>query len=225
MAAVVATELPDLAALLELRQRRQWVAWKYVLKNGRQTKPPVNPHTGEGASHSDPGTWGTYEEAMAYAQAYNLPGVGYVLTEDDDLTGVDLDHCRDADFGHLEPWAEEIIHSPRLTPRCPPQAPVCGLSGAAKSIRSVLAQRSFQRGQRGRRVRTGIDERERVVVDEVAVDAPHGERRGDGQDVDSSVARHASPSSPAAPRTASCSTPSSSTERAGGVIEDRDVDP
>jgi primase-polymerase (primpol)-like protein len=109
MAAAMATELPDFLALLELQQHSQWVAWKYVVKNGRQTKPPVNPHTGEGANHSNPRTWGTYQEAMAYAKAHNLPGVGYVMTDDDDLTGVDLDHCRDADFGHLEPWAEEII--------------------------------------------------------------------------------------------------------------------
>ena len=49
---------------------------------------------------------------------------------------------------------------------------------------SVLGQRRLQRGQRRGRVRAGVDQRERVVLDQVAVDAPHGERRRDGEDVD-----------------------------------------
>jgi hypothetical protein len=102
-------QLPDIAALRELRERAQWVAWKYITRNGRVTKPPVNPHTGEGASHSDSRTWGTYEQALQCAQARGLAGVGYVITEDDGFTGADLDKCRDPDFGHIEPWAQEII--------------------------------------------------------------------------------------------------------------------
>jgi hypothetical protein len=101
--------LPDLAALRELRERPQWVAWKYTERNGRITKPPVNPHTGEGASHSDPRSWGTYEQALQCAQARGLAGVGYVITEDDGFTGADLDKCRDPDFGQIEPWAQEIL--------------------------------------------------------------------------------------------------------------------
>ena len=29
-----------------LVQRPQWVAWKYVERDGKETKAPVNPHTG-----------------------------------------------------------------------------------------------------------------------------------------------------------------------------------
>ena len=101
--------LPDIPALNELRTRRQWVAWRYLERDGNITKPPVNPHNGFGASHSDPATWGTYEEAAKWAREHGLPGVGYVLTDDDDITGADLDDCRDDDFGSVETWANEII--------------------------------------------------------------------------------------------------------------------
>jgi hypothetical protein len=100
--------LPDIPALNELELRRQWVAWGYVERDGKMTKPPVNPRNGSGASHSDPATWGTYEEAAKCAIERGLAGVGYVLTDDDDVTGVDLDKCRDDEFG-MEAWAQEIV--------------------------------------------------------------------------------------------------------------------
>ena len=104
----------SLSALDELRRRRQWVAWRYVERQGadgtkKPTKPPVNPHTGFGASHSDPKTWGTYEQAMACATHRRLAGVGIVLAPDDDYTGMDLDGCRDALTGEIQPWAQEIV--------------------------------------------------------------------------------------------------------------------
>src|SRR5947209_8321707 len=102
--------LPDLPALLELKSRRQWVAWAYIVKdNGKRTKLPINPHNGNSASSSNPDTWGTYDEAVQRARLRGLAGVGYVLTDQDGLTGADLDDCRDDDFGSLEPWAQRII--------------------------------------------------------------------------------------------------------------------
>src|SRR5918993_401744 len=101
--------LPDLPAIAELKQRRQWVAWRYAERNGRLTRPPVNPRTGFGASHSNPTTWDSYEEAVARAAKDGLPGVGYVISESDDLTGADLDRCRDPETGRIEPWAQAIV--------------------------------------------------------------------------------------------------------------------
>lgn len=93
-----------------LKADRKWVAWRYVQrKGGKPTKPPVNPATGKAAKVSDPTTWGTYEEAVARQKADNLPGVGYVMTEDDNLTGGDLDHVRDATTGELVPWAQKVV--------------------------------------------------------------------------------------------------------------------
>lgn len=105
------TGLPSLPALAELQSRPQWVAWKLDYRNGpdkKPTKPPVSPKSGFGASHSNPATWGTYQEALQIAVRRNLPGVGYVISADDDYTGIDLDGCVGPD-GDLEPWAKEIV--------------------------------------------------------------------------------------------------------------------
>ena len=49
---------------------------------------------------------------------------------------------------------------------------------------AVLAQRALELVERLAGVGPGVDQRERVVLDQVAVDAPDGERRGDRQAVD-----------------------------------------
>lgn len=92
----------------ELRDRPQWVAWERVEREGKPTKRPVNPHTGGGASSTDPRTWGTFAEAVASREARGLSGVGFVFAEGGGLVGVDLDHCV-RDDGSLEPWAEEWV--------------------------------------------------------------------------------------------------------------------
>jgi primase-polymerase (primpol)-like protein len=74
------------------------------------TKPPVNPHNGRGASHSRPEDWSSYAQAAAAVRRYRLAGVGFVLSEDDGYTGVDLDKCRDVKTGQIEPWAQEIVN-------------------------------------------------------------------------------------------------------------------
>lgn len=103
------TGLPDLPAIAHLQSLRQWVAWKIEMRDGKPTKPPVNPHNGFMASHSNPNSWGSYQEAVNRAVRYRLPGVGFVLTETDDLTGCDLDKCVDAETGEVEIWAREIV--------------------------------------------------------------------------------------------------------------------
>ncbi|WP_246674997.1 MULTISPECIES: DUF3987 domain-containing protein [unclassified Mesorhizobium] len=98
-------------AIAELQSRPQWVAWKLEYRNGpdkKPTKPPVSPRSGFGASHSNPATWGTYQEAVQIAVRRKLPGVGYVISSDDDYTGIDLDDCIGPD-GDLAPWAAEVI--------------------------------------------------------------------------------------------------------------------
>ena len=92
-----------------LKSHDKWVAWKYVTRDGRKTKPPVNPHTGQMARNNKPEDWGTYDQAIARVKKDKLAGVGFVITDDDNLTGIDLDHVRDEKTGKLEPWAEEII--------------------------------------------------------------------------------------------------------------------
>lgn len=103
--------LPRIPAMATLWTFDQWVAWDYIWREDKQKydKPPVNAKTGRLASHSDPATWSSYSEALDRAKAFALPGVGFVLTEDDDLTGIDLDKCRNDESGVLDPWAAEIL--------------------------------------------------------------------------------------------------------------------
>lgn len=94
---LTSTMIPD-----ELRQRQQWVVWK-------ADKHPYDAKTGEAASSTDPTTWATYEQAVRAAEnGGQYRGIGYVFSEDDGITGIDLDNCIDGK-GVLEPWAQQIV--------------------------------------------------------------------------------------------------------------------
>ena len=81
----------------ELRRLPQWV--NFILtekagKPGKLNKQPINPRTGEFARSNDPGTWASFDEALA-----NLPnaaGLGFMFAADHAYFGVDLDGCEDA---------------------------------------------------------------------------------------------------------------------------------
>jgi len=103
-------DLLDLPALVHLKSVAKWVAWELVPRNDEKpAKVPICPHTGRYASVDDPTSWGTYDQALARARRNDLPGVGFVLTPDDGLTGADLDDVRNPETGELAPWAAEII--------------------------------------------------------------------------------------------------------------------
>ena len=93
-----------------LRDRPQWVAWRYIERDGKQTKAPVNANTGGLAASTDLSTWTTFSQALAACQQRpNLAGVGFVFTPDDPYCGVDLDDCIDPETGQIKTWAAEFI--------------------------------------------------------------------------------------------------------------------
>lgn len=94
-----------------LRERPQWVCWKYITRGGKQTKCPVNPRGGGRADSTDPSTWASFDEAIAAWRAGDrYAGVGYVFAADDPYTGIDLDGCID-DGGTLVASAREIVEA------------------------------------------------------------------------------------------------------------------
>ena len=94
-----------------LRDRPQWVCWKYITRGGKQTKCPVNPRDGGRASSTDPVTWTTFEEAVgAWRASDRYAGVGFVFAADDPFTGIDLDDCSDENE-NIVSSAREIIDS------------------------------------------------------------------------------------------------------------------
>jgi putative DNA primase/helicase len=97
------SDLPD--AIEELRSRRQWVVWRYETRDGKETKVPYCPLTGQMARSNAPETWVDYLAAVS-AEGYN--GIGFVVTRDDSYVGIDIDSCL-SPAGEIARWAWEII--------------------------------------------------------------------------------------------------------------------
>ncbi len=92
-----------------LRQRPQWVCWRYLQRGGKPTKCPISALTGQKASATDPSTWATFAQALeGHRAGPDLDGIGFVFSQDDPFAGVDLDDCID-DGGRIKPWAQSII--------------------------------------------------------------------------------------------------------------------
>jgi hypothetical protein len=99
-----------MTALDELKKHDHWVCWKYVWKPGakKPSKPPIVPHTGRMASVAKSEEWASYADAEHFARRRRLEGVGFVLTNDLDLTGIDLDNVSNPD-GSFVDWVQEIL--------------------------------------------------------------------------------------------------------------------
>ena len=96
----------------DLLQLRQWVGWKYVRRDGRETKLPIDPKTGGPASSTDPTTWASFDDAVAACRRYAaMAGVGFVFTADDEFCGIDLDDCIDPATGGMKPWGLRMLRT------------------------------------------------------------------------------------------------------------------
>jgi hypothetical protein len=79
----------------ELKERPQWVIWRYEWKADKEKwdKPPCNARTGYHTDVTNPANWATYDEAVAAYRKGKWDGIGYAFTKDDPYTGFDLDDC------------------------------------------------------------------------------------------------------------------------------------
>ncbi|MET9409702.1 hypothetical protein ABZX90_28625 [Streptomyces sp. NPDC002935] len=64
------------------------------------------------ASSTDPRTWSTHKDAAASSAGV---GLGFVLSDEDDIVCVDLDHCLNPLTGQLAPWASAIVRDAGTT--------------------------------------------------------------------------------------------------------------
>ena len=93
----------------DMKAMDQWVGWRAELRNGKWTKPPVNPCSGKYADCTDPCTWGSFRDAMSAYQRRRVTGIGFVFSVQDPFTGIDLDKCRDPKTHAVERWAQTIV--------------------------------------------------------------------------------------------------------------------
>ena len=89
---------------LELTTRDRWV------RRAGDKRPLTT--TGRAASSTDPRTWSTYRNA---ADSVAGVGLGFVLSDVDDVVCIDLDHCLNPLTGRLAPWAAAIIRDAGTT--------------------------------------------------------------------------------------------------------------
>lgn len=82
----------------ELKGYNQWICWKLErTENGRLTKIPFDANTGTLASVTDASTWATFKQAVLVAERTpkQVDGIGFVFTNNDPFTGIDLDPTDD----------------------------------------------------------------------------------------------------------------------------------
>jgi hypothetical protein len=95
-----------------LREQRRWAPWRAVW-NAKKQKYDKVPHRADrpeyGISSAKPEQWFSFDTALAAFRRNpeRFAGVGYVMTGQHDVVGVDLDHCVEA--GVVAPWAAEVV--------------------------------------------------------------------------------------------------------------------
>ena len=99
-----------------LRAPVRWLGWRYKQRPGKP-KPDKQPIRCSGirrwnqSDATDPANWSTFEQAVIYYREHGLDGIGYAMTEDDDLVGVDLDDCVDPETGRLTFRAWSVLQA------------------------------------------------------------------------------------------------------------------
>ncbi|MET9959343.1 DNA primase [Streptomyces sp. NPDC006326] len=88
----------------ELKTRARWV-------RRSAEKVPLTV-AGMAASSTDPRTWSTHKDATASTVGV---GLGFVLSDEDDIVCIDLDHCLNPLTGRLAPWAAVIVRDAGAT--------------------------------------------------------------------------------------------------------------
>jgi len=100
----------------ELRDRPQWVNWRFehvkpsaTNPDPKPTKIPVIAGSSSNASPTDASTWRSFDAAWrAAAESRGRLGVGFVFSGDDSFCGIDLDDCID-EHGTTHPDAAALV--------------------------------------------------------------------------------------------------------------------
>lgn len=89
----------------------QWIVWQKMIKpDGKVDKVPKNHKSGRDCSVKDPRNYLSFEDAKACWQKApeRFDGVGFCLTDEAQIIGLDFDKALDGS-GKPKPWASEIL--------------------------------------------------------------------------------------------------------------------
>lgn len=108
-----------------LRERNQWVCWRYEAKDGKPNELTKMPYQAKKpdrkASSKGEQTWSDFATALRSANnpKNKFDGIGYVFSADDPFVGIDLDDVI-LDDGNLaqwaRPWVAELLTYAELSP-------------------------------------------------------------------------------------------------------------
>src|SRR6266536_4629527 len=122
----------------------QWLGWRWERVNGKWTKPPLSLRTLGAGSSTDAQTLVGFSRAVTtlagdrLCEEQNLDGLGFAITKENGITGVDLDDC--VVDGALHPAAAEIIDS---------LASYAEISPSGKGVR-IIVEGSLPEGTRNK---------------------------------------------------------------------------
>src|SRR5262249_39506721 len=97
------------SALSPYAPQERWDLWRCgINKKGKPTKVPYQAHhPSRLASSKDPATWSDFPTALRAYEAGHGDGIVLCLLGSD-LTAFDLDDCRNATTGEIEPAARDL---------------------------------------------------------------------------------------------------------------------
>jgi len=101
---------PDISKIpQEMKALRQWVCFSLEWNDKRQKydKFPINPVTGGMAMSNNPNTWTDFNTALQCFNSGRFSGIGFMLTKESGIYGVDIDGCFNNGVMSLE--AQEVI--------------------------------------------------------------------------------------------------------------------
>ena len=89
----------------QLKEKQRWVLWKSEMKNGHPTKIPICGKSGTLASVTNQDTWDAFSNAVIWYQTGGYAGIGFVLSDNDDILCIDLDN-KNGDSSKLEEYKQ-----------------------------------------------------------------------------------------------------------------------
>lgn len=94
----------------ELKNKNNWLVWKRTIdkRTGKEKKTPYNLITNEIGGHTTKEKWTSYEKALFAVEFGVFDGLGFALSEQDNLTFIDIDNCI-SEYGELSELAEEVL--------------------------------------------------------------------------------------------------------------------